>query len=61
MKKPKFDNGKTVLKEVQKIASKHGVAVTRWAAAKWLSNTAAKSRLLREKRRIESELARIRG
>lgn len=58
-KKPKFDNGKSVLREIQKIATKNGNAVTRWAAAKWLATTAAKARLLKEKRAIEAELKRL--
>lgn len=59
MKKQKFDNGKSVLKEIQKIASKNGSPVTRWAVAKWLSTTSARNRLLKEKRRIEAELKRL--
>lgn len=59
MKKTKFENGKSVLEEINKLASKNGAAVTRWAAAKWLSETRIRTRLLKEKRYIESQLLKM--
>lgn len=58
-RKPKFNNGRLVLKEIKKVSSKYGTPVTRWAAAKWLSITNEKQRLLKERREIDKALQRL--
>ena len=50
---------KTVISQIKKIAARHGIAMTRRAVRKWDKAQADRTRLLKEKARLEKDLADV--